>query len=127
MATILHLVPRPVWEGVVASDASTYAPPSLADEGFIHATAGDELLLQVANAFYHQEAGDFLVLSLDEALLTPEVRWEAPEPAPPPGADAPLFPHVYGPLDVAAVTGVRAAERSPDGAFVRFVPYSAST
>jgi predicted cupin superfamily sugar epimerase len=49
------------------------------------------------------------------------VRWETADPAPPPGA-APevLFPHIYGPVETAAVTEVRHARRDPAGAYLRF-------
>ena len=126
MATILHLAPAEAWLAL-PPDATTYAPSSLTEEGFVHATAGDEVLLQVANAFYRDQPGDFVVLSLDEARLGPEVRWEAPEPAPPPGSEVPLFPHVYGPLDLAAVTEVRSVARDADGGFVEIVAYRATT
>src|SRR4051812_47726248 len=113
MAILLHLVPESVWHGLPAS-ATTYAPASLAAEGFVHCTAGDDLMLQVANAFYRGEPGEVLVLSLDEAALTAPVRWEPGVPAPLAGSEAVLFPHVFGPLDRAAVVAVRRVTRSAD-------------
>ncbi len=49
---------------------------------------------------------------------------EAPDPAPPPGVAADvLFPHVYGPLDLAAVIRVRRLVRGPNGELVGYEPY----
>lgn len=126
MATILHLVAETDWLQIPPT-ASTYSPPSLAVEGFVHCTADDAVLLQVANAFYRSHSGGFLVLALDEDRLTGEVRREPGRPAPPPGQDAVLFPHVYGPLDLGAIVEVRRAVRSDDGTFVAFAAQDASS
>jgi uncharacterized protein (DUF952 family) len=65
-------------------------------------------------------AGEFVVLLVDTDRLEAQVRWEPPDPAPPP--DSPLadylFPHVFGPLNREAVTGVRRAVRSEAGEFL---------
>ena len=58
-------------------DGGGYEPPSLAAEGFVHCTGDDDLMLAVANRFY-AGAGDLVVVTLDDARLTSEVRWEAP-------------------------------------------------
>ena len=85
-----------------------YAPASLATEGFVHCTSGDPLMLDVANRFYGDTAGNLVAVAIETDRLTSEVRWEAP--AHPDGseapADAPLFPHVYGPLNLDAVVAV---------------------
>lgn len=130
---ILHLTPRADWEAAPADQP--YRAASLATEGFIHATQGDELLLRVANALYKDRPGEFVVLEIDEARLTSEVRWEAPAspqggaPLPPEAAvsaaapdNSPRFPHIYGPINRDAIIGVRLAMRDADGAFVGFAP-----
>lgn len=130
---ILHLAPRADWEATPADQP--YRTDSLAHEGFIHATQGDDLLLRIANAFYKDRPGEFVVLEIDEACLTSEVRWEVPAPpwggAPlPPEASvsdtapdgAPRFPHIYGPINRDAIIGARLAVRDADGAFVGFAP-----
>jgi uncharacterized protein len=124
MATLLHLLAEDDWREL-RHHADVYAPPTLAEEGFVHCSASDDVMLAVANLLYANLPGRFVVLSLDEARLRAEVRWEAPSPPPPGGTDA-LFPHVYGPLDLVAVTGVRRAERSRDGRFVGFSAYPAN-
>jgi uncharacterized protein (DUF952 family) len=116
---ILHLVGAADWERARAA-GEPYAPASLAAEGFVHCTATDEVLLAVANRFYVDEPDEFVVLSIDESRLRAEVRWESGLPAPPPGSDAVVFPHVYGPLDLDAVVGVRRAVRADNGTFAGF-------
>lgn len=114
---ILHLVDEATW--LALAPGELLRPPSLATEGFIHCTAGDDLLLVVANTFYRAEVGAVLALTIDPALVASEIRWEHP-----PGAD-PLsgvaaFPHIYGPLDPAAVVDLRRFVRDSDGRYVGF-------
>jgi len=122
---ILHLLPRAEWDAAPADQP--YRPPSLAREGFIHATQGDALLLLVANGLYKDQAGDFVALEIDEQRLTSAVRWEAPAGPFPPEVAAdeatPLFPHIYGPINREAIVGVRLMQRASDGAFVGYAPY----
>jgi uncharacterized protein (DUF952 family) len=130
---MLHLVSKGEWEALPAGQA--YVAPSLATEGFIHCTDGEELMLQVANRFYRDQGGEFLLLEIDEAKLSAPVKREPPaDPkpatAPPPEAVAehgpaddvarPLFPHVYGAIDRAAIVAVRPVQRDEDGRFVGF-------
>jgi uncharacterized protein (DUF952 family) len=119
---ILHLIERATWDA--ARSSRQYEPASLATEGFVHCTADLDTLLVVANSFYQDAPGQFVALELDEDALTSEVRWEAP--AHPDGrrpvADEPLFPHVYGPLDIAAVRAVRPVRRGHDGGFTGYGP-----
>jgi len=116
-------MPAPAWASWMAGGA--YEPASLATEGFVHCTAGDDLMLEVANRFY-AGVGDVVAVSLETDRLTSEVRWEAP--AHPDGdralADEPRFPHVYGPLDRDAVVGARRLVRDGGG---RFAGYAAMT
>ena len=117
---ILHLIERATWDAVRGS--RQYEPASLAFEGFVHCTGDLDTLLVVANSFYQDVAGELVALELDEGALTAEVRWEAP--AHPDGrrpvAGEPLFPHVYGPLDIAAVRAVRSVRRGHDGGFTGY-------
>lgn len=142
---ILHLATRSDWTAAPAD--KPYVAASLASEGFIHCTAGDALMLQVANAFYRGQPGDFVVLDIDESKLTAELKWEAPaDPKPaagsaPPEAQAefgeaatpavpatprPLFPHIYGPINRDAIVAVRDVQRDATGAFVAIVAQPAA-
>ncbi|MEU7720184.1 DUF952 domain-containing protein [Streptomyces tibetensis] len=101
---IYHVVPRTVW---TSGTGGTYAPASLAEEGFVHCSPDEATTLAVVNAFYRDAPGPLLVLALDEARLTARVEWEAAAPTPPPGVSGDvLFPHVFGPLDRDAVDHV---------------------
>ncbi|MFC9506326.1 DUF952 domain-containing protein [Streptomyces sp. NPDC057002] len=101
---IYHVVPLTVWN---TAPGRTYAPDSLAEEGFVHCSPDEPVTLAVVNAFYRDAPRPLLVLALDEARLTARVEFEAAAPAPPPGvAGDVLFPHVFGPLDRDAVDHV---------------------
>lgn len=120
---LLHLLPRAEWEALPADQP--YAAPSLATEGFIHATKGEGLLLKVANALYKKQPGEFVVLEIDASRLTSEVRWETPTPALPPEAEAsdiadtaPKFPHIYGLINRDAIVRVWRVVRDTDGTFL---------
>jgi uncharacterized protein (DUF952 family) len=117
---ILHLAPAAEWDAVPAGGA--YAPAALATDGFVHCTGDDDTLLAVANAYYRDVPGEMVVLTLDEARVDAEVRWEAPSPAPPQGSPVTLFPHVFGPLPRAAVVAERRLVRDDGGAASGYAP-----
>jgi uncharacterized protein (DUF952 family) len=87
-------------------------------EGFIHASTAEQVAA-VANAFYRGRA-DLILLVIDEARLQSELRWEAPAGPPAEGIrPGDSFPHIYGPLNLAAVVRVLDFEPDPDGTFSR--------
>ena len=99
---IYHILTAPQLEALAGQ--SEYRAPSLADEGFIHASASLEQVLWVANRLYQQEP-QLSVLCLDRARVQAPVRDEmAGERGP--------FPHIYGPLNPDAVREVRALARA---------------
>ncbi|MEM9042862.1 MAG: DUF952 domain-containing protein [Actinomycetota bacterium] len=82
---------------------------TLDDEGFIHASTR----LQVeatANRFY-ADLDQLVLLTIDPLAVPHEIRWEPPAP----DLDE-LFPHIYGPLPIAAVVAATYWLRSIDGA-----------
>jgi uncharacterized protein (DUF952 family) len=112
---IYHLVALSDWQ---AEPDRPYAPASLADEGFVHCSPDEPVTLAVANGFYRDLGGPVVVLLIDEAALTSQVRAEPPMPVPPPGVDADtLFPHIFGPIDRGAVVGLLDAQRDAAGAY----------
>lgn len=111
MAEIYHMIPTETWQRVCRQP--TFEPASLADEGFIHCTVGERNLLEVAARHYRDEPGDWLVLVLDPARITEEVRWEV-QP------DGLAYPHLYGPMNLDAVTEVCRFPRAADGSFLPF-------
>ena len=111
MNEIYHLAPAARWRDWPAG--AGYLPAEYDADGFVHCTAGDELMLAVANRFYRTAPGDFVLLVIDPARLTSPLRWEQST-----DGLAPLFPHIYGPIDRAAVVEVREVRRGQDGAFL---------
>lgn len=107
MRPTYHLVPERVWTSL---DPSTpYRHPSLESEGFIHCTDGAAAMRDTANRHYREDPRSFLVLTIDlDAAGSP---WRIDEPGKP-------FPHVYGPIDRAAILEVRPMPRDAHGAFL---------
>ncbi|SDQ09031.1 cupin domain-containing protein [Actinopolyspora saharensis] len=116
--TLFHLLPLREYR---AESTSPITADSLEHEGFVHCSPDPETTLAVANGMYRSAREQLVLLELDAAELSSPVRWEAPTPHPPEGVDPQTpFPHVYGPLDRAAVLGVRYARRDVHGEFVAF-------
>ena len=120
MRQITHITTRGEWEA--AQPLGEYRTPSLETENFIHCSTPAQVI-EVANAFY-KGIPDLVMLYIDEAACTAAVKWEAPahpeihDHTP---ADNQLFPHIYGPLNVNAVTKVVPLTADGDGVF-RTVP-----
>ncbi|MFE1470082.1 cupin domain-containing protein [Nocardiopsis dassonvillei] len=114
MPHVLHMTELERW----ASGSGNIEADSLRTQGFVHASPDEPTLLAVANAFYTDASEQLVALVVDTDTVGCEVRWEAAEPAPPPGVgDDVLFPHVYGPIPRAAVTSVRYLRRDPSGRY----------
>jgi len=97
---ILHITSRAEW--LEAQSRGEYIAPSLQSEGFIHCST-EKQVLHVANAFYSGRT-DLVLLKIDEAKLNSELKWEPPAGPPAPGHfPSDLFPHIYGPINLAAV------------------------
>lgn len=97
---IYHLAFRSDWEAGLA--AGEYQAPSLAGEGFNHASGDEEQMLRVAARLFAGRT-DLLALDVDTERLgedSPVIR----EPA----RSGEMYPHVYGPINPDAVVRVRA-------------------
>ena len=99
---IYHITTRSAWQE--ARERGDYRADSLQTEGFIHCST-EVQVVPVYKKFYKGQS-DLLVLVIEPALLTSELKWEAPSGGtPPPGvSEGVLFPHVYGPINLDAVT-----------------------
>ena len=107
---IYVLVSEGDWERF--QDKAEFTAPSLASQGFLHASQSMEQLLWVANRRFLQEA-KVLALCIDEVRVGPEIRYEdAGQPQP--------FPHIVGPLNTDAIVEVRELRREETGRFVGF-------
>jgi uncharacterized protein (DUF952 family) len=119
---LLHLAPLDDW---LAHSERPYAPASLALQGYVHCSPDEKTTLAVANTVFTRVAGPLMVLLIDEDVLDAPVRWEAADPAPPPGvSDEVLFPHVYGPINRSAVVGMLEVTRDASGRWAALEAWS---
>lgn len=107
---LVHLCSHDDWTG--AREAGELRPPSLAEAGFIHLSAPEQVHLP-ANRLYAGRR-DLVLLVCDAALLEAPLRWEPGVPTDPASM---LFPHLFGPLPVRAVRTARPYLPGPDGRF----------
>lgn len=107
MTVIMHIAERESWEQ--AQGTGHYRPGSLGSEGFIHCSRPDQVL-RVANTLYRGPAG-LVLLCIDTDKVVPEIRYEDLE------GGRKLFPHIYGALNLDAVTELIDFEAGCDGTF----------
>lgn len=107
-APLLHIAPRAVWDSAVAAGMN-YTDPSLKAEGFIHLSTPAQVLIPANERFAGRQ--DLVLLVIDADRLDDEVIFEDCYES---GLE---FPHLYGPLPVAAVTQVLDFAPSSDGTF----------
>ena len=111
MDTIYHLAPAARWRDWPAG--TPYQPAEYDADGFVHCTSGDEMMLKVANTVYRSTPGDFVLLVIDPQQLSAPLKWERST-----DALAAMFPHIYGPIDRAAIVEARPVNRATDGTFL---------
>ena len=85
---------------------------TLEQEGFIHCSYAAQAQ-GVADRYYGGQ-GDVLLLTIDPSRLTSPWRDD-------PVGDE-VYPHVYGPINEAAVVSVRRLVRQPDGRLATGLP-----
>lgn len=102
-----HLVAREVWDAQRSREV--YVPEAFAADGFVHCTNGAREVIETANRYYREDPRPYVVLVLEVGALASEVKYEDP---------AHIFPHVYGPIETAAVRDVRDVRRDADGTFL---------
>jgi len=104
---ILHITTQNDWKSAQAQ--GEYRAASLETEGFIHCSAPEQAL-GPANSFYRGQT-DLVLLVIDPARLKARLVYEKAQ-----DVDM-VFPHIYGPLNLDAVTGVVPFPPLPDGSF----------
>lgn len=109
-SALVHLCSAEDWR--LAQVRGEHRPDSLDANGFVHLSAPEQVHLP-ANRLYAGRA-DLVLLRIDPACLTSEVRWEPGVAADP---DSMLFPHLYGPLPAAAVISVTSYRPDANGRF----------
>lgn len=94
--TITHFTLRTRWQQ--ARKAGIYTHPSLDDQGFIHCSTTEQVIA-VANLIA-KDWDDVVLLWIDEEKVANKIVYENLE------GGKNLFPHIYGPLNLDAVTAV---------------------
>ncbi len=102
---IFHVCRAAEWQAAEAAGAYAGSSQDAAD-GFIHFSAADQLVASVAKHRAGQQG--LVLLKVDPARLGAALKWE-------PARGGQLFPHLYGPLPLAAVLSARPLPLGPDG------------
>lgn len=105
---IIHITQQETWDA--ARLAGSFQADTLALEGFIHCSTPEQVL-EVADARFRGHEG-LVLLCIEEALLQAEIRYEDCYDT------GQKFPHIYGPLNLEAVTQVLAFPPQEDGTFM---------
>ena len=108
MTLIYKICPEAAWREAERQGSFAGAPVDLAD-GFIHFSTAEQVAETAAKHFAGQS--DLLLLSIDDANLGEALRYE-------PSRGGALFPHLYGPLPLAAVRDVVPLPLGSDGRHV---------
>jgi uncharacterized protein (DUF952 family) len=97
-ATAFKILTADQWAAFQSAGIFAGAPVDLAD-GYIHLSAADQVQGTLDKHFAGQ--GGLVLAEVDLAALGDAVRWEV-------SRGGALFPHIYGPLPMAAVIATRA-------------------
>lgn len=100
------ILDRAAWEAAREAGRFEGAEIDLRD-GYIHLSTAAQAAETVRLHF--RGRADLVLLELEAGDFDPPLRWE-------PSRGGQLFPHLYGPLDVARVRAVHEAPPGPDGA-----------
>lgn len=106
---IFHIAETPLWERALEDGSYTASTRGalLDDVGYIHCSF-EHQVETVANYIYRDWDDDLLLLQVDPVAIPSEVRVENLEG----GTEG--FPHIYGPIPMAAVTAVNQLVREAD-------------
>lgn len=103
---VYKIAPSALWREAEARGEFRGAPVDAAD-GFIHFSTAAQARETAAKHFAGQ--GDLVLVAVDAPALGDALHWE-------PSRGGALFPHLYGPLPLAAVRGVVPLPLGADGA-----------
>lgn len=104
--TVYKIAPRSLWSEAERTGRFDGAPVDRAD-GFIHFSTGAQAVETAAKHFSGQDG--LVLVAVDAAALGDALKWEV-------SRGGALFPHLYGPLRLDAVSWVRPLPLGPDGA-----------
>jgi uncharacterized protein (DUF952 family) len=104
MPALFHIVTDALWQDAQAAGA--LRPASLAEEGFVHCSFAAQVPGTLQRHFPAPDG--LLILTVDPTAVDAPIRVEDSY------GSGQAFPHVYGPIPIAAVTGVRPAREVID-------------
>ncbi|WP_274630111.1 DUF952 domain-containing protein [Arvimicrobium flavum] len=107
-STIYKICPEPLWRTAEASGTFNGSAIDLTD-GFIHFSTAEQARKTAAKHFAGQT--DLLLVAVDAVALGPALKYEA-------SRGGALFPHLYAPLDLAAVKWVKALPLGGHGSHI---------
>jgi len=102
---IYHMLGRADWQAAQAEGLYRGSRDDQRD-GFIHFSSPSQVRMSAAR--HHGGRTDLVLLAVDAGALGEALKWE-------PSRGGKLFPHLYGPLPVAAVTRADALPLAADG------------
>jgi uncharacterized protein (DUF952 family) len=105
MPALFKICPAPLWRAAERDGTFRGSAVDLRD-GFIHFSTAAQLAETAARHF--AGASDLVLVQVDAGRLGDRVKWE-------PSRGGDLFPHLYGALDLAAVTWVAPLPLAADG------------
>ena len=97
MTTIYKICGRDEWRAA-EGDGQFLGSPVDSRDGFIHFSSAAQVVETATKHFGTQT--DLILIAVDAAALGPSLRWER-------SRNDDLFPHLYGPLPLAAVRWVK--------------------
>lgn len=105
MTVIYKICPIPLWR---AAERTGVFHGSEVDrrDGFIHFSSADQVV-ETAGKHFAGQSG-LLLVRIDGTKLGDRLKWE-------PSRGGALFPHLYGDLELTAVTRVEPLPLGPDG------------
>lgn len=104
---IFKITTRADWDAALAAGELKGTAVDLAD-GYIHFSTADQLA-ETLDKHYRGATG-LVLATIDPDLLPVPLTWE-------PSRGGQLFPHLYAPLPMSAVTTSRALDARADGGF----------
>ncbi len=111
MLDIYHITTKKKWNSAV--EKGLYDFCALKEDGYIHCSTWDQVL-KTANSFF-KEIEDLLLLKIHTPNIKSEIKYENLM-----GGEE-KFPHIYGPIDLAAVSDSYEFLRSDTGEFLEII------
>jgi len=109
LTTIFHITKLETWNKAKAQGAYDFC--TLTKDGFIHASTKEQYL-NTAQRLFRDLNESLVLLEINEDLLDAKVIYENLE------GGQELFPHIYGPIQLSAITNIHNLEKNQAGDFI---------